>query len=43
MYTHLEGNFPGGTVDLTNRFDLRDGLIARLEIVPTEATEAAEA
>ena len=34
MYTHLEGNFPGGTVDLTNRFGLRDGLIARLEIVP---------
>ena len=37
--THLEGNFPGGTVDLTNRFGLRDGRIARLEIVPTEATE----
>ena len=39
VYTHLEGNFPGGTVDLTNRFGLRDGRIARLEIVPTEATE----
>ena len=39
VYTHLEGNFPGGTVDLTNRFDLRDGLIARLEIRATEATE----
>jgi hypothetical protein len=37
VYTHLEGNFPGGTVDLTNRFALRDGLIARLEIVATEA------
>ena len=37
VYTHLEGNFPGGTVDLTNRFDLRDDLIARLEIAPTEA------
>ena len=37
VYTHLEGNFPGGTVDLTNRFGLRDGFIARLEIVPTEA------
>jgi hypothetical protein len=36
VYTHLEGNFPGGTVDLTNRFGLRDGLIASLEIVPTE-------
>ena len=39
VYTHLEGNFPGGTVDLTNRFGLRDGLIARLEIVATEASE----
>jgi hypothetical protein len=37
VYTHLEGNFPGGTVDLTYRFGLRDGHIARLEIVPTEA------
>jgi ketosteroid isomerase-like protein len=36
VYTHLEGNFPGGTVDLTNRFGLRDGRIASLEIVPTE-------
>ena len=24
VYTHLEGNFPGGTVDLTNRFQLRN-------------------
>src|SRR5260221_11976320 len=39
VYTHLEGNFPGGTVDLTDRFGLRDGLITRLEIVPTEAAE----
>jgi hypothetical protein len=39
VYTHLEGNFPGGTVDLINRFELRDGLIARLEIAPSEATE----
>jgi len=37
VYTHLEGNFPGGTVDLTNRFGLRDGFVAHLEIVPTEA------
>ena|SRR2546421_4229258 len=37
VYLHLEGNFPGGEVDLTNRFALRDGRIARLEIVPTEA------
>src|SRR2546421_8969954 len=27
VHTHLEGNFPGGTVDLTNRFGLRDGRI----------------
>ena len=40
VYTHLEGNFPGGTVDLTNRFALRDGLITRLEIVPTEVAES---
>ena len=40
VYTHLEGNFPGGTVDLTNQFVLRDGSIAHLAIVPTEATEA---
>jgi ketosteroid isomerase-like protein len=40
VYTHLEGNFPGGTVDLTHRFGLRDGLIARLEIVPTEGVES---
>ena len=38
VYIHLEGNFPGGQVDLTDRFALRDGRIARLEIVPTEAT-----
>ncbi|MDX2702308.1 nuclear transport factor 2 family protein [Streptomyces sp. PA03-6a] len=29
---HLEGNFPGGTVDLRYRFALRDGLVERLEI-----------
>jgi hypothetical protein len=40
VYTHLEGNFPGGTVDLTNRFGLRDAYIARLEIVPTQASES---
>jgi hypothetical protein len=39
VHTHLEGNFPGGTVDLTNTFGLRDGSIARLEIGPTELTE----
>ena len=36
VQTHLEGNFPGGTVDLAYRFGLRDGSIASLEIVPTE-------
>src|SRR5690348_15894561 len=35
VYLHLEGNFPGGEVDLTDRFALRNRLIARLEIVPT--------
>ena len=38
VYIRLEGNFPGGQVDLTDRFALRDGRIARLEIVPTETT-----
>ena len=37
VYLHLEGNFRGSEVDLTDRFALRDGRIARLEIVPTEA------
>jgi ketosteroid isomerase-like protein len=31
---HLEGDFPGGTVDLTYRFTLDDGRISRLEIAP---------
>jgi len=43
VYMHLEGNFPGGTVDLTSRFGLRDGRIARLEIVPTRTAAVAEA
>ncbi len=30
--THLEGDFPGGVVDLTNRFTVMDGLISRLLI-----------
>lgn len=30
--THLEGDFPGGVVDLTQMFTLRGGLIASLEI-----------
>jgi hypothetical protein len=36
VYTHLEGNFPGGTVDLTQKFGLRDNRIATLQIMPTE-------
>ncbi|MFD3454317.1 nuclear transport factor 2 family protein [Streptomyces sp. NPDC058691] len=31
---HLEGDFPGGVVDLRYRFALRDGLIERLDIAP---------
>jgi ketosteroid isomerase-like protein len=31
---HLEGNFPGGTVDLHFRFTLRNGKIQRLVIEP---------
>lgn len=30
--THLEGNFPGGVVDLEQRFTVVDGLIADLAI-----------
>ena len=30
--THLEGDFPGGVVDLEQRFTLRDGLIVDLTI-----------
>jgi uncharacterized protein (TIGR02246 family) len=31
---HLEGNFPGGTVDLHYRFTVDGDLIRRLEIAP---------
>ena len=31
---HLEGNFPGGTIDLRYQFALRDDLIERLIIEP---------
>jgi hypothetical protein len=31
---HLEGNFPGGQVDLRYQFTLADGLIVRLVIEP---------
>ena len=32
--TRLEGNFPGGVVDVIYRFTLADDLIQRLEIAP---------
>jgi len=31
---HLSGNFPGGEADLRHRYELRAGLIHRLEIAP---------
>lgn len=31
---HLEGDFPGGVVDIIYRFTLADGLITKLEIAP---------
>jgi ketosteroid isomerase-like protein len=40
VHAHLEGNFPGGTVDLTFRFGLSDDRIATLQIVPTETDES---
>jgi ketosteroid isomerase-like protein len=35
VFLHLEGNFPDGKVNLTSKFELVGGLIAKLEIVPT--------
>src|SRR5437588_2783969 len=35
VLTRLEGNFPGGTVDLTYRFGLLGGRIAELQITPS--------
>lgn len=32
--SHLEGNFPGGQVDLRYRFEVRDGRIRSLHIAP---------
>ena len=40
VLAHLEGNFPGGTVDLTHRFGLLDDRIAELQIGPAPATVA---
>jgi SnoaL-like protein len=43
VFTRLIGNFPGGTVELANRFALRDGLIAKLEISPPQPGEEPDA
>lgn len=32
VHTHLEGDFPGGVVDLEQRFTVTDGLISDLVI-----------
>ena len=32
VHTHLEGDFPGGVVDLKQRFTVHGGLISDLEI-----------
>jgi ketosteroid isomerase-like protein len=34
VYVHLEGDFPGGEVDLVNTFTVRDDHIVDLRIVP---------
>ncbi|MFF3037046.1 hypothetical protein [Arthrobacter citreus] len=34
VLVRLDGNFPGGTVVLWNRFDLADGAIRALTIEP---------
>ena len=34
VHNHLSGNFPGGEADLRYRFELREGLIQRLDIAP---------
>ncbi|MFE9722707.1 hypothetical protein ACFYQ5_03655 [Streptomyces sp. NPDC005794] len=34
VHQHLEGNFPGGKVDLHCRFVLTHGLISELSIAP---------
>lgn len=39
VQTHLEGNFPGGAVDLDYGFALRGELISALEIVPTSSEQ----
>jgi len=34
VFMRIEGNFPGGVADLTQRFQMRGGLIAVLDIRP---------
>ena len=34
VVNHLEGNFPGGVVDLRYQFVIADGLISELVIAP---------
>lgn len=34
VHNHLEGDFPGGQVDLRYRFELRDGFVHSLHIAP---------
>jgi hypothetical protein len=35
VYNHVAGDFPGGEVDLAYRFEITDGRISRLEILPS--------
>lgn len=39
VFTRLAGGFPGGVVDLANRFTLSEGLISQLEIAPADPTD----
>jgi hypothetical protein len=41
-FTRLTGDFPGGTVELADRFTLQDGRIAKLEIAAMHADEAVD-
>jgi hypothetical protein len=43
VFTRLTGNFPGGTAELANRFTLRGGLIANLEVAPPAPGEEPDA
>ena len=43
VFTRLTGNFPGGTANLADRFTVRDGLIAQLDITPAAPAEEPDA